>query len=388
MSVFTFINGRIVTADGIVETGHVIIDNGIIASVSSAPATPQGEIIDLDGGYLLPGFIDTQVNGGGGVLFNDTPTKAAIAAIGEAHAAYGTTGFMTTLISDRLDVVDAALNATKEAIDAGIPGVLGVHLEGPFLNAERKGIHNAEVFRTLDAASKALLSRPTGAKTMVTLAPEKCTPDDIRDLVAKGVIVAAGHTNATYGETLEALSAGVSGFTHLFNAMSPFSHRAPGVAGAALEDQKAYCGIILDGQHVHPAAARIAFAARPVERFMLVTDAMPTVGMAHKTFTLNGKTIRVENGVCIDDNGTLAGSDLDMASAFRYAVTVVGVSVRDAAFMAATAPAAFVGVSDITGEIRHGLRADLVWMDADLNLRGVWLAGQRHGGRAANLTAA
>jgi N-acetylglucosamine-6-phosphate deacetylase len=371
MSQTHFFNGHILTPAGMAQS--LCIESGVIAGLDAAPS---GETVDLDGGYLLPGFIDTQVNGGGGVLFNDAPTVAAIAAIGEAHAAYGTTGFLPTLISDELSVVDAAMRAVEAAIAQGVPGVLGIHIEGPFLNAERKGIHNADVFRTLDASAKALLKSLKRGRTMVTLAPEMCTMEDIAELAAAGVIVSAGHTNATYDQTKAALAAGVTGFTHLYNAMSPLSHRAPGVVGAALEDTKSYCGLILDGHHVHPAAVRIAMRCKPVDRFMLVTDAMPTVGAAVKTFQLGERTIRVVDGALVGEDGTLAGSDLDMAAAVRFAVEAVGVSVADAVMMAATAPAGFLGLTGITGHLVVGLRADLVWLDKALQVRGVWRAGR------------
>ncbi len=372
MSRITFTNGQILTPEGAPEMRSLTIDGGLITETS----TTSDEIIDLDGGYLLPGFIDTQVNGGGGALFNDAPDAATIATIGKAHAQYGTTGFLPTLISDKLSVVDAAMRAVEAAIQQGVPGVMGIHIEGPFLNVARKGIHDPAMFRTLDADAKALLKSLSHGKTMVTLAPETCTPEDIAELTEAGVIISAGHTNATYDETVAALKAGVRGFTHLYNAMSPLNHRAPGVVGAALEDRASYCGLILDGHHVHPAAIRIALHCKPVDRFMLVTDAMPTVGADSKTFRLGEKTIRAEGGALLGEDGTLAGSDLDMASAVRYAVETVGVSLAEAALMAATAPAAFLGLSGVTGSLKAGLRADLVWLDKNLQIRGVWCGGE------------
>jgi N-acetylglucosamine-6-phosphate deacetylase len=373
MSVLSFINARIARADGQLVVGALTCSGATITAVGAA--TGADRIIDLEGGYLLPGFIDTQVNGGGGVLFNDETTVSGIAAIGRAHRGHGTTGFLPTLISAEPSVIDAALRATEAAIEAGIPGVLGVHIEGPFISKERKGIHDASLFRTLDAGSKALLKSLKRGKILVTLAPENCTPEDIAELTAAGVIVAAGHTNATYDTTVAALKAGVSGFTHLFNAMSPMTHRAPGVVGAALEDATSYCGLIADGRHVDWPVLRIALRARAIARFMLVTDAMPTVGSATRTFLLNGRLIHVENGVCVDENGTLAGSNLDMATAVRNVVNHVGVSVAGAAIMAATAPAHFLGLGSARGSLSVGQRADLVWLDDALQVRGVFLGG-------------
>ncbi|MGN6422659.1 MAG: N-acetylglucosamine-6-phosphate deacetylase [Asticcacaulis sp.] len=376
MSQITFINGRIVTPQGVVESALSATGE----TITAIGDTRTGEIIDLEGGWLLPGFIDTQVNGGGGVLFNDETTVEGIAAIGRAHRAYGTTGFLPTLISDELSVIDKAMRAVEDAIAAGAPGVLGVHIEGPFISKQRKGIHNPDLFRTLDAESKALLKSLKRGRTLVTLAPENCAPEDIRELAEAGVIVAAGHTNATYAETKDALAAGVTGFTHLFNAMSPLQHRAPGVVGAALESQTAYCGLIADGHHVDWPVLSIALRTRPHDRFMLVTDAMPTVGSKTKSFVLNGQPIHVENGVCVGPDGTLAGSDLDMVTAVRNMVEHVGVSVDDAAVMAATAPARFLGLGSARGSLVPGQRADLVWLDDRLNLKATFIGG--HNGLA------
>jgi N-acetylglucosamine-6-phosphate deacetylase len=374
MTSLSFINAQIATPDGRLITGTLTCEGETITAIGNH--APTGEVIDVAGGNLLPGFIDTQVNGGGGVLFNDETNAAGIAAIGAAHRPYGTTAYLPTLISDELSVIDAAMRATEDAIAQGVPGVLGIHIEGPFISTQRKGIHNPEMFRTLDADSKALLKSLKRGKTMVTLAPENCTPEDIAELAQAGVILAAGHTNATYDTTVAALKAGVTGFTHLFNAMSPFTHRAPGVVGAALEDLTSYSGLIADGHHVDWAALRIALRTRPIDRFMLVTDAMPTVGSATKTFVLNGQTIIVRDGVCVGPDGTLAGSDLDMATAVRNTVNHIGRTLSEAAIMAATAPAHFLGLGASRGSLVVGQRADIVWMDADLQMKGTFIGAK------------
>lgn len=365
-----FVNGTIVGGDG--SQSLRVAERRIVADTSAAADIT----IDLAGGYLLPGFIDTQVNGGGSVLFNDDPTVDTIARIGAAHRPYGTTAFLPTLISDTLDQVDRAMRATEQAIKAGVPGVVGIHIEGPFLSPARKGTHDAAHFRRLNADAIRLLGSLKRGRTLVTLAPELCTPDDIRALRTAGVIVAAGHTNADHATMRDAIAAGVTGVTHLFNAMSPLHHRDPGVVGAVLDDATIYAGIIVDGRHVDPVALRVALAARPHDRFMLVSDAMPTVGSATKTFELQGKTIRVENGVCVEADGTLAGSDLDMATAVRNSVAMLGLSLADAAMMAAAAPAAFLSLERY-GHLRPGARADMVWLDADLEPLATWIAGER-----------
>jgi len=370
-------NGRILTPSGVVEGKALAIRDGRILAVLDAADLPLGaRRYDLGGGLLVPGFIDTQVNGGGGVLFNDDTSVEAIAAIGAAHRPYGTTGFLPTLISDDLSVVDAAMRAVEQAIDAGVPGVLGIHIEGPFLATRRKGIHDAGKFRILDDEAVDLLGSLRRGKTLVTLAPETTTPQMISRLVRAGVIVAAGHTDADYAVVRRALDAGLTGFTHLFNAMSPLTSREPGVVGAALESKTAWCGLIVDGRHVNPVTLRLALATRPLDRFMLVTDAMPTVGLANKSFVLQGRTIRVENGVCVDAEGTLAGCDLDMASAVRNATTMLDLSIEDAVAIASHSPAAFLGLADERGAIVPGLAADLVLLDEALQVREAWIAGE------------
>ena len=374
MTAMRFINGHVVTPAGVLANATLSVEGGRIAAVSDEAAT---ETVDLDGGWLVPGFIDTQVNGGGGVLFNDAPTVEGIDAIGRAHARFGTTGFLPTLISDSPEVIAKALDATDAAIEAGVPGCVGVHIEGPIISVTRKGIHDPEKFRKLDDDLLALLTRPRRGKVMLTLAPEMVSLEDIARLHAAGVILSIGHSDADYDTAKAAIAAGMTGVTHLFNAMSPLLHRAPGVVGAAIEDQAIYCGLILDGFHVHDAAVRIAVRARPHDRFLLVTDAMPCVGADVAEFDLHGRRILVEGGRCLGEDGTLAGSSLDMAGAFRNAVTRIGLSHADAATMAATSPAAFLGLSGERGALAPGLAADWVHLTRDLQPAGTWIAGIR-----------
>ena len=390
------VNARVLLDDGFAAGKAVLLDGGGIAAVVDNESIPLGYVRrDLGGGSLVPGFIDVQVNGGGGVLFTDSPSSDKIARIGQAHRKYGTTGFLPTLISAGLDTVGSAIAAARQALAEGVPGVLGVHIEGPFLNAARKGIHDASKFRIIDEPAIALLTSLEVGRTLVTLAPEKTTPEVIGRLSKAGVIVAAGHTNAHYSTVRAALDHGLSGFTHLFNAMSPMTTREPGAVGAALEDASSWCGLIVDGKHVDPVVLRIALAAKRHDRFMLVTDAMPTVGMTEKAFRLGGRLITVQGGVCVDEHGTLAGSDLDMASAVRNAVSMLGLTLAEAARMASRSPAEFLGLGRELGRIAPGYRADLVLLDAELNVSETWIngldsseeaealpAGRESGGRA------
>ena len=370
------VNARVLLEDGFARGKAVLLADGRIDAVVDDAAIPPGFTRrDLGGGSLVPGFIDVQVNGGGGALFTDGPSPESIARIGVAHRRFGTTGFMPTLISGDLDTVGAAIAATRRALANGSPGLLGVHIEGPFLNAARKGIHDASKFRVIDEAAIALLTSLQAGCTLVTLAPENTTPDVISRLSKAGVIVAAGHTNADYRTMRAALDNGLAGFTHLFNAMSPMTTREPGAVGAALEDAASWCGLIVDGKHVDPVVLRIALAAKRHDRFMLVTDAMPTVGMTEKAFRLGGRLITVEDGVCVDEFGTLAGSDLDMASAVRNAVSMLGLSLAEAARMASRSPAEFLGLGRELGRIAPGYRADLVLLDEALFVTETWING-------------
>lgn len=348
----------------------------IVAVVAAADVPADAERRSLAGRRLVPGFIDTQVNGGGDRLFNDDPSVATIAAIGAAHRRFGTTGFLPTLISDDLSIVRAAVAAVEAAIAAGVPGVLGIHIEGPFLNVSRRGIHHADKIIELGEDGFAALTGPTNGRTLVTLAPERTTPAMIRRLAAAGVIVAAGHTNGSYAKVRAGLDAGITGFTHLFNAMSPLTSREPGAVGAALEDVMSWCGLIVDGHHVDPVTLRLALRCKPFNRFMLVTDAMPSVGSANKSFMLQGEAITATGGICVNAAGRLAGSDLDMAAAVRNAVAMLGVSLADAVRMASRHPAEFLRLGDRYGRIAAGYRANLVELGDDGAVVRTWIDGR------------
>lgn len=371
------LTGAAIVAQGRTLHGHALVLEGArIAALVPEDAVPaDAERMALDGGWLLPGFIDTQVNGGGDVLFNECPTVEGIAAIAAAHRRFGTTGLLPTLISDDLAVVEAAIDAIDAAIRAGVPGVLGIHVEGPFLNPDKRGIHDAGKFRTIDDAAIALLTRPGPGVRLVTLAPERAAPGAIRALAAGGVIVAAGHSMADYGETRAALAEGLHGFTHLFNAMTQLGSREPGMVGAALEDRASHFGLIVDGHHVHPASLRIALAARGLEGAMLVTDAMPPVGGNRDRFTLMGTEIRLEDGTLRGPDGTLAGSALTMAAAVRNAMDLLGLPLESASALASVNPAAFLRLTERTGAIAPGLAADLVHVGDDRHVRRTWIGG-------------
>lgn len=379
MSVLAFVNGRVLTPRGFENSLAVLVENATIVDVVNAddPRVAQAQRHDLQGRLLLPGFIDTQVNGGGGVLFNDAPTVDTLRTIAAAHARYGSTGLLPTLISDDLDAMRQAVAAVDQAIAEDVPGILGIHLEGPFLAPERKGVHDPAKIRAIDAQGIAIASSLQRGKTLLTLAPERTTPEVIRELCARGVIVAAGHTAATYEQTRTALAAGVRGFTHLFNAMTPLGSREPGVVGAALDDPNSWCGLIADGHHVAWATLRIAIRAKAAGKMMLVTDAMPPVGAADPTFMLKGERVSCRDGVCLTPDGVLAGSCLDMAAAVRNTVTMLGLPLDEAARMASAYPAAFLGLEARRGRIAAGCVADLAVVDDGVQVMETWIGGAR-----------
>jgi len=371
-----FKNGKLLTDAGI-EGGQTLLvrDGRIEAVVHAREIVGAEQTIDLGGQLLVPGFIDTQVNGGGGVLFNDDPSVESIAAIGRAHRRFGTTGFLPTLISDDLHVVEQAIEAVRDAITQGVSGVLGIHIEGPFLSNERRGVHDSSKLRSLNGEAVDLLSTPHGGVTMVTLAPECTTPSIIHALSDAGVIVSAGHTNATYDELQPGLAAGVRGFTHLFNAMSQLTPREPGAVGAALAHADSWVGLIVDGHHVHPEVLKLALRAKALDRFMLVSDAMPSVGADVNEFRIQGRLITINGDRIVDDEGRLAGAHLDMASAVRNTCEMLGVSLTDAVRMASRNPAEFLKLGGDRGRISPGQRANLALVDDEVNVLETWIDG-------------
>ena len=374
-----FVNGQVFTPGGFL-TGHTVLvdDARIKAIVTANDERARGAAqVDLAGRRLLPGFIDVQVNGGGGVLFNEAPTVDGIRAIAAAHTRFGTTGFLPTLISDNLGVVATAIAAVDAAIAGGVPGVLGIHIEGPYLSAERKGVHDAAHFLELGPAAIALLSSLKRGVTLVTIAPERADLAVLAKLAEAGVILAAGHTDATAEEIAAARRHGLSGFTHLFNAMSQLTAREPGTVGAALGDDETYCGIIVDGKHVDPRVLKVALRAKRHDRFMLVTDAMPSVGSDASTFQLQGRTIRVIDDYCVDEGGTLAGTALNMSRAIGNAVSLLGLPITEAVAMASDYPARFLGLADRQGRIEPGLRADFAITDERGEVHETWIGGRR-----------
>lgn len=376
MSAITALTGaRIFDGDRWHEASAVLIRDGVIVDIVPMSGVPADTAVEqVDGGMLVPGFIDVQVNGGGGVLLNDAPTAEAMDAIAAAHRPFGTCRLLPTLVTTGVDAIRAALAAAR---NAG-PGVIGLHLEGPHLAPVRKGIHDERFMRRMtDGDVERLLSADVG-RLLITVAPEQVDPAQVRRLVDGGVIVSLGHSDATYEQAMALIDAGATGVTHLFNAMSPLQARAAGLVGAALDGGSVWCGVIADGLHVSAAALGIALRAkRPPGRLFLVTDAMPTVGSTAASFKLDERTIdrRGDRLTWTDASGTqvLAGAHLDMASAVGFCVDALGLPLAEALRMASLYPAEFLRLDAKHGRIARGHVADIVHLGADLTVRRTWM---------------
>ncbi|MFB2778401.1 N-acetylglucosamine-6-phosphate deacetylase [Shewanella mangrovisoli] len=369
---FTLIAEQLFDGEAFHRDVPVTIEDGLIASLDTASGAKEIRYP----GTLVPGFIDVQVNGGGGALFNSSPTVACIETIGKAHARFGTTGFLPTLITDDVQVMAKAADAVASAVAQKSAGVLGVHFEGPHLSVPKKGVHPQGFIREITEAELAIFCRQDLGIRVVTLAPENVSPEVIRLLVESGVKVCLGHSNADYDTVVAALAAGATGFTHLYNAMSPLGSREPGVVGAAIESETAWCGLIVDGHHVHPAAARVALRAKPRGKVMLVTDAMPPVGMDDETsFELFGTQVLRVGDRLNAVTGELAGCVLDMATAVENSVKMLGLPLGEALRMASLYPAEFLGIAESVGRLAVGQRADLVLLDNQHKVLANYIAG-------------
>lgn len=372
---FVLSGARIFDGERLLDDHAVVVEGARIAAIVPHSDRPDGAVQDLGGGLLAPGYIDVQVNGGGGVLFNDDPTPEGIDRIAAAHRRHGTIGLLPTLVTDTPQVMAAAIAATREARRL-TPAALGIHLEGPFLDPHRKGAHELKHIRDLERDDVATIAEANCGAVMLTLAPNRVGTESIAELARHGVFVSLGHSNASYEEARGALQAGARAFTHLFNAMSAPTGREPGMVGAALDLDEAFVGLIADGHHVHEANLRIALAAKRRDRFMLVTDAMPPAAGGPAQFDLQGRRVTCAGGCLRLDDGTLAGSVLTMDEAVRYAVNVVRLPLADALAMASRVPATFLRRDTELGRIAPGYLASLVHLDDELRVLETWIEGR------------
>jgi len=340
----------------------------------------SGDIVrtHLDGGMIAPGFVDLQVNGGGGVLLNDAPSAGTIREIADAHCGVGTTSFLPTLISDDRETTLAAMDAVRKALAEEVSGVLGLHLEGPHLSSARKGAHDLAALRPMEEEDCRTLCGLAGElpSLLLTVAPEVVTPDQIARLAGAGAIVSLGHTNCGVEMAVAASDAGATCVTHLFNAMSQLGSREPGLVGAAFESGNLHAGLIADGFHVDPASIRIAMRAkRGPGRIFLISDSMLPMGTGMTEFTLNGRRVLRRGGRLTLEDGTLAGADTELASAVRFMIDVVGVGTDEALRMATLYPAEVLGREHEIGCLASGSRADFIWLDDDFRVRRTWRGG-------------
>jgi len=373
---------RLFTGEAMLDGFSLIIDGDRIADLVADDRIPQGaELVRCpQGSTLAPGFIDAQANGAGGVLFNDEPTEAAVLAIAKALRRSGGTGLLPTLITDDRAKMAQAAEAVNAASSTPGSGILGIHFEGPFISPNRPGVHNPQYIRPLDEEDIAFLTglpeRMPHGRVLLTIAPEEVEDSVIARLAEAGIVISAGHTVASFERTCAAVGHGVRGFTHLFNAMPPINSRQPAVTTAALTGRETWCGIIVDGIHVHPAVLKMALSAKGADRFFLVTDAMPPVGTDATGFELYGQRILRRDGRLVTEDGTLAGADIDMASAVRNCVHMLGLPLEEALAMASLRPAEFLRLDDRFGRLARGYRADLVLLGQDLEVLKTWVAGE------------
>ncbi|WP_414829633.1 N-acetylglucosamine-6-phosphate deacetylase [Alteromonas sp. H39] len=363
---------QVLTPVGFEAYKTLVVEGSCIKDIRDATDKERAGAHDM----LIPGFIDVQVNGGGGVLLNQQCTMEAINTMMCAHRHFGTTAMMPTLITDSTETMAAAAQAIIDARSNDIPGIVGVHFEGPWLSTARKGVHSEAFIRPPCDEELAILQNPALGVVMVTVAPENVSPAVIRVLTDAGVKVFLGHSDASAKEVGEALQAGAVGFTHLYNAMSPLQSRAPGMVGTALAHDASYAGIIVDGYHVDPVACQVAFRAKGVDRMMLVTDAMALAATDLQEVPFFDTHIVRDGDKLTTPDGTLAGSCLTMIEALRNTVSECAVPLADAVKMASQTPAEMLGITDRYGKLEAGLSADILALDHSLTLTHVWQQGR------------
>lgn len=359
--------------------GQNFIDHQVLTITDGKITAFDNNISDADDvldGLVVPGFIDLQVNGGGGALFNDSPSLKNIKTIMAAHAKFGTTAMLPTLITDKISVMQQAAEAMAEAITEKTPGIIGIHFEGPHLSVAKKGAHIEEHIRAISAQEWRVLERKDIGQILVTLAPETVNVDDIARMVSLGIKVCLGHTNADFNTAQKALEAGADGFTHLYNAMSAIQGREPGVTGCALLNDQASCGLIVDGHHVNYDSCKLALKTKPVGTVFLVTDAMPPVGTNDVEFTLVGKKVQLKNGKLTSTTGELAGSVLNMAQAVANTHLGLRLPLDEALRMASKYPANYIKQNDIRGSLTIGSQADFVELNDNFTVKSTWISGQ------------
>lgn len=368
---YALVNGRIFTGHEILDNHAVVIANGLIERVCPRDALDATITLqDVAGAFIAPGFIDLQLNGCGGVQFNDdinALTVETLEIMQRANEKSGCTSYLPTLITSTDELMKRAIETMRAYLTQHQNQALGLHLEGPWLNKVKKGTHNPELIRLPEASLVDFLCANADVITKVTLAPENAGSEVIRQLRDAGIIVSAGHSNATYEEAKAGFSAGISFATHLYNAMPTFAGREPGLIGALFDSPDVYCGIIADGLHVHYANVRNAKRIKG-DKLVLVTDATAPAGASIDKFIFAGKTIYYRDGLCVDENGTLSGSALTMIEAVQNSVEHCGIALDEALRMATLYPAQAMGVAKQLGTVEAGKVANLTVFTRDYQI--------------------
>ena len=330
--------------------------------------------IELDQGILAPGFIDLQVNGGGGILFNNRPTKESLNTIINAHQFFGTTSIMPTVISDSIKVLTKCTRAVTQEIKKN-SALLGIHIEGPFFSLKYRGVHQKKYISKLSSEYLELFSNLKEYPVILTLAPECISMKDLNHLASLGIKIMAGHTDASYDELEQAAKNNLNGFTHLFNAMSQMSAREPGAVGAALDFDNLYASIIVDLHHVHHSLIELAYQKKPIGKLFFISDSMATINHGEPTFELYDEVVSEQNGRITNAEGKLAGSSITQIDAVKNAYQKCNIPLDHALAMASRYPAEFIGVDRYLGSLKPNYRADLVHFDSNFKVNNVWTSG-------------
>ncbi|MDB2671173.1 N-acetylglucosamine-6-phosphate deacetylase [Candidatus Pseudothioglobus singularis] len=360
-----------------IEHKALLIDDQHIAGIVNEDTIPTDfQVKKLDGGILSPGFIDLQVNGGGGKLFNNSPDKESLNTIISAHQYFGTTSIMPTVISDSLNILQKCTDTISNEINNN-HSLLGIHIEGPFFNVKYRGVHQKQYINTINASYLNLFETLYKFPVMLTLAPECISIKQLKHLKSLGFKILAGHTDANYDQLEEAVKYGLDGFTHLFNAMGQISAREPGVVGSAFDFEETSASIIVDLHHVHPSLINLSFKQKPKGKLFFVSDSMATINHGEPSFELYDEVVSESNGRIINSEGKLAGSSITQIDAIKNAYQKCSIPLKSAISMATLYPAEYIGVSDYIGQLKKGYRADLAHFDSNFHVQNVWLAGKQ-----------
>ena len=368
---------KLFTGENFLENKALLIEDKNIAGIVGEAHIPKDfKIQKLNGGMLSPGFIDLQVNGGGGKLFNNSPDKESLNIIIEAHQHFGSTSIMPTVISDSLNILQKCTDTISNEINNN-DSLLGVHIEGPFFNVKYRGVHQKQYINTINTSYLSLFEKLDSFPVMLTLAPECISIKQLKHLKSLGFKILAGHTDASYDQLEEAIKYGLDGFTHLFNAMGQISAREPSVVGSAFDFDETSASIIVDLHHVHPSLINLSFKQKPKGKLFFVSDSMATINHGEPSFELYDEVVSESNGRIINSDGKLAGSSITQIDAIKNAYKKCKIPLESAIAMATLYPAQYLGVSHYIGQLKQGHRADLAHFDSSFKVHNVWLSGKQ-----------